>query len=155
MHLDSKTRFEDEIRRFARALDHFGGKGCCRSTDSTTSSGENKISNLGNFIILRSGKRETSFIQDHSAKFCSEIWKNDAFREVCILKIHENTFDSNLLVVQALQGTARVILGSWHLLFSQSPRLHCVQQGKWQAMLERRYAVWRTFALNFEEKKGK
>ena len=72
MHLDSKTRFEDEIRRFARALDHFGGKGCC--TGFTTSSGENKISNLGSFIILRSGKRETSFIKDHSAKFCSEIW---------------------------------------------------------------------------------
>ena len=71
-----KLRFEtSKSTRFARALASIilAGKGVSRQ-HSTTSSGENKTSNVGRFIILRSGKCVTSFTKDNSANFCSEIW---------------------------------------------------------------------------------
>ena len=72
--VDSKTS-TSKSTRFAHALASviLAGKGVSRQ-HSTTSSGENKTSNVGRFIILRSGKCVTSFTKDNSANFCSEIW---------------------------------------------------------------------------------
>ena len=36
--------------------------------------GENKISNVRSFIILRSGERVTSFTKDNNANFSREKW---------------------------------------------------------------------------------
>ena len=52
---------------------------------------ENKILNVGSFIILRSGKRITSLIKDNSAKFSSEIWSNKALQEVYTLRTRESS----------------------------------------------------------------
>ena len=55
--------------------------------------GENKISNVRSYIILRSGEHVTSFTENNSANFSSEKWSNDAFREVYILRIRETTLN--------------------------------------------------------------
>ena len=75
---------------------HFGGKTRQPSSfyyefQRECRGGENKLSNVRSFIILRWGKRVTSFTKGNSANFFSEKWYNEAFREVYILKIREKT----------------------------------------------------------------
>ena len=60
---------------------------------------ENKILNVGSFIILRSGKRITSLIKDNSAKFSSEKKYTEALRVDFFYRTREK---SNLVLVVRL-----------------------------------------------------
>ena len=77
-------------------------------------SGENKLSNVKSFIILRSEEGVTSFTKGNRANFSGEKWYNEAFRGAYSLRRREKNFKSNLVLVVVL------VLESKGLYFSNS-----------------------------------